>query len=275
MKKRDFIKEAGDRAVIWVTPANVTRHFGTKWPVGKARFKKLRRFLPRAVVNLLRKRIKRAEPFTIPAEHFAGKPAVTETHRYRLLEDLAAHSDDLRASLWFRTFQADLAAKGVADYKGRKLHSEDEILEFLDSYVLGLIESIRATGFDASKTGYESSAVIDAEGRLMKTSSGNHRFCIATLLDLPLFPLMIVGAHEDWVRQHISGPVTVEKVLSQLPAIERAHRRPCSDVSDLEREDDPEGGAFARGALDAQTPAVAVDDVLDDGEAKPGTAHFA
>ena len=145
-----------------------------------------------------------------------------------------AHGDDLRASLWFRELSDDLASTGIASYKRRRLRSEAEIIAFLDSYMLGMIdsymlgmiESFRTTGFDVSKSGFEPTAVIDAEGNLMKTGSGNHRFCIAVLLDLPRFPLLIVGAHEDWVRRHIAGPLTVEKFAAQRPEIEARHRRP-------------------------------------------------
>ena len=226
MKQRHFVLEAGERAVVWISPRKVTRQFGTKWPVGRARIRKLHRFLPRPAVDLVRPAIKRAEPFTIPVQFFGGKPAVTDTHRYRLLEDLVAHRSDLRASLWFRELSDDLGSKGATNYKRRRLHSETEILEFLDTYVLGLIESIRENGFDASKSGYESTAVIDSEGNLMKTGSGNHRFCIAALLDLPRFPLVVVGAHEDWVRRNIDGPLDVEKVVAQLPGVEARHQRP-------------------------------------------------
>ena len=226
MKQKDFLCAAGDRAVVWVTPAKVTRQFGSKWPVGRARIRTLRRVLPQAAVNLARPAIKRAEPFTIPVTFFDAKPPVRDTHRYRLLEDLVANRTDLRASLWFQEFSGELASRGAASYKRRRLHSEAEILEFLGSYMLGLIESLRKTGFDVAKSGFEATAVIDAEGNLMKTGSGNHRFCIATLLDLPRFPLVIVGAHEAWVRRNIEGPLTVEKVVAQLPRVEARHHGP-------------------------------------------------
>lgn len=274
LKMVDFVKESGDAAVVWITPSLIERHFGTKWSLGKARLRRVPRALPRPVFNWLRGRIKRAEPFSIPARFFDGLPRIAETSRYRLIEDLIAHRDDLRGSLWFRRLSEERAARGYADYKGRKLRSDEDILDFLATYQLGLIESMRKSGFDASKTGFEATAVIDGAGRLMKTGSGNHRFCIAALLDLPVFPLMIVGAHEDWVRRTISGPVTTDKVLAELPAIARAHRRPGCDVSDLARQDDAKCGAVSRCALDLQASAVTVDDVLDDREAKAGAAHL-
>ena len=43
----------------------------------------------------------------------------------------------------------------------------------------------------------------------------------------------------------------------------------------VDRQDDREGGAFSALAVDAQPPAVAVDDVLHDGEAKTGAAALA
>ena len=45
--------------------------------------------------------------------------------------------------------------------------------------------------------------------------------------------------------------------------------------SEMEPEEYGEGRAFAGRAGDFENPAVAVDDVFDDGKAKPGAAHLA
>ena len=237
MKQRHFVLEAGKRAVVWISPRKVTRQFGTKWPVGRARIWKLHRFLPRPAVDLVRPAIKRAEPVTIPVQFFGGKPAVTDTHRYRLLEDLVAHRSDLHASLWFRELSDDLGSKGTTNYKRRRLRSETEILEFLDTYVLGLIESIRENGFDSSKSGYESTAVIDSEGNLaiitdyksgrstayrdMKDDplgGGRH-------LQLPVYALAVreaLGSHRKIDSQYwfVSTAGRFERKVVSLPDVE-------------------------------------------------------
>lgn len=227
MRQRDFIDSAGDRAVIWVSPARIDRQLGSKWPVGRARLRRLGRVLPKPVVGLLRAPVKRAEPFTIPAEHFARTARISETGRYQRLADLMAHEDDVRASLWYDDLMRELSERGVAFYKTRPLRSEAEIAAFLRDYVLGLIDSLRRNGFESGATGFESTAVIAADGTLCKTGSGNHRFCIASLLGLPRFPLRIVGAHEDWVRAHLGARPTPDAVLAALPEIEARHLAPA------------------------------------------------
>ncbi|MGR3378427.1 hypothetical protein [Salipiger abyssi] len=212
--------------MIWVSPARIDRQLGSKWPVGRARLRQLGRVLPKPVVGLLRAPVKRAEPFTIPAEHFAKTARISETGRYQRLADLMAHEDDVRASRWYDELMRELSERGAAFYKTRPLRSEAEIAGFLRDYVLGLIDSLRRNGFDAGATGFESTAVITAEGTLCKTGSGNHRFCIASLLGLPHFPLRIVGAHEDWVRDRIGMQPVLDGVLAELPEIEARHRAP-------------------------------------------------
>lgn len=232
MKQRYFISASADRNVIWVDPATVSRQLGSKWPVGREKLRRLRRALPGPVVNLVRSPIKRAEPFAIPRRFLERMPKVEDTRRYQRLENLLATRDDPRRSLWFAEMTGDLSRKGVAYYKTRPLRSEAEIDAFLHE-MIALADALATRGFDPGATGFESTAAIDANGTLVKTGSGNHRFCLARLVGLRRFPLQIVGAHEDWLRKTVPAPVTVDAVLACLPAVASRHSGPDDRQHDL------------------------------------------
>jgi hypothetical protein len=53
-------------------------------------------------------------------------------------------------------------------------------------------------GYDVDRAPEAGEVIIDANGRLLKSSSRNHRFAIARIIGLSSIPLEIVGAHEDW-----------------------------------------------------------------------------
>lgn len=222
LKQRDFIAASADRNVIWVDPLSITRQLGSKWPVGREKLARLRRLLPGPVVNLVRSPIKRAEPFEIPRRFLDQTMRVEDTRRHQRLENLLATRDAPRRSLWFTELTGDLQRKGVAYYKTRPLRSEAEIDAFLHE-MIALADALATRGFDPRATGYESTAVIDADGMLVKTGSGNHRFCLARLVGLRRFPVQIVGAHEDWLRANVAAPVTVDAVIDCLPTVAARH----------------------------------------------------
>ena len=212
--------------MIWIAPKSIERQLGSKWPVGRERLRRLSRFLPRPLVNPLRPGIRKAEPFAIPTRFFGAATPVEDTQRYALLADLQAHRDDPRGSLWYAQMMDALSREGRARYKTTAFHSEDEILGFLGGTMPDLFESIRTRGFDAAETGFESSAVIGPGGRLVKTGSGNHRFCIARLIELDRFPVTIVGADEGWLAETFPGGYDAQAVLAALPAIAEVHSGP-------------------------------------------------
>lgn len=221
LKQKSFIAEAGTRAVLWIDPARVDDHSGSKWPVGKHRLKQLGRVLPPPLVRMLRPWAKGSEPFAIPPEHFGGVEPVTETVRYQRVADFIAHKDEARRSAWYRDLMADLERDGIARHKEIALKDEGEVVAFLEGYVRKLVDSLATEGYRSDAVGFESTAVIDAEGRLCKAGSGNHRFNIAKVLGVRRFPLRVVAAHEDWLGRGVSR---TNEVLARLPEVEAAHR---------------------------------------------------
>lgn len=226
LRQKDFTQEAGERAVLWIDPARVDGHTGTKWPVGKMRLRQLSRVLPKPILNLLRPTIKRREPFVIPRACFGRVDPVVETERYLKIIDFIRHKETVTQSAWYQDLTAELARTGTARHKDIAMTSEAEILKFLHGYVGALVDKLAADGFSPEHGGYESTAVIGPDGGLTKAGSGNHRFNIAKALGLTRFPLRIIAVHEDWLPSDLrGGKFTTEGILRHLPAVEAAHRQ--------------------------------------------------
>ena len=89
---------------------------------------------------------------------------------------------------------------GTAIHKALVFRSEAEIRAFLESYVGGLVDSMAKTGYDRSKAHDIGTGIIAADGSIIKSMAGTHRFSVARILGVSPVPLEIMGAHEDWMR---------------------------------------------------------------------------
>ena len=216
MRQKQFLEQAGDEAVIWIRPNRVTKHAGTKWPVGKARIKSWRQKLPKAMVDIMRPWIKAQEPFVIPSAVFGHPRPVEDDQRYGLIADYIEQDGRLEATVWYRDLMQDLSDTGMARHKDIRMTSKTDVIDFFKGYVDPLISSLRRDGYHDPKNGFESSAVLDANGNICKAGSGNHRFCISHILGLPAFPLRIVAIHED----HAGTNLTLSKALDLIRSAE-------------------------------------------------------
>lgn len=225
LTQTDFVRQSGESAVLTIRPARVAMHTGTKWPVSKARLRKLHRVLPRALTNLVRPAIKRREPFVIPPRYFGTPHPMTETPRYLRVADFIRRPGSVEDTAWFRDLAEELAATGAARHKDIIMRSREDIHGFFDTYVIPMIDSLRRDGFDTTRADFDSVAVIDANGRLTKAGSGNHRFAICQVLDSPSFPLRVVAVHADWyARAVMAQGDSWESLFRALKAVERDHQ---------------------------------------------------
>ncbi|MHA7874544.1 hypothetical protein [Roseivivax sp.] len=223
LPQKTFSAEAGDAAVLHVDTAKVCWHAGSRYVVSKGRLKRLERVFPSRMVQPLRPWLKAREPFVIPARDFRTPRPIEEEQRVRLAADFVAKRGAPRETLWFAMLSDALARDGLARHKGIEMRSEAEILEFLEGYVGGIVQSLETEGFSRDVATYESSALVDAEGRVLKSSSGNHRFAIARALGLKRFPLRIVGVHEHWLAGLEREPRDLAGLIAALREVERAH----------------------------------------------------
>ncbi len=225
LEQKQFLDISNNRNVIWIDPAKVEYSTGSKWPVGKHKLRQLNRFLPLAIVNMFRPSIKRREPFIIPSEHFGKRTRVAETGHYRKVDDLIQNIDNIPQSLWHQELVSSLQDTGKAQHKNIVMTNTAQIDNFFQSYVLPLVIGLKTKGYNDPQGGYESSAVIDEDGTICKTGSGNHRFCICKSLNIKEFPLRIVGAHANWAPiVSLEGKSQFEDIVALLKDVETAHR---------------------------------------------------
>ncbi|MHA6347634.1 hypothetical protein [Roseivivax sp. CAU 1761] len=223
-RQTDFLRRAGDRAILWIDPRSVARDTGTKWPVMKPRMKRSD-WLPVPLRPLWHRVLKNREPALIPAASFPKGIPLAREPRYLKVADYLRHRDRPEDSAWYRELSDALARRGEARHKTIRMRSEAEIRGFFASYVEPLVASLEAGGFSPDHGGFEAGAVIDAEGRICKAGSGNHRFHICRALGQDRFPLRIFGMHEDWARRRLgTAAEDLDALIATLPAIEAAHR---------------------------------------------------
>ena len=99
------------------------------------------------------------------------------------------------------------------------MRSQNEIDAFFRDYVLGMIESLKRTGYDPVRGGAPGTALIGPDGDLHKADSGNHRFCTARLLGVTGVPVAISGMHEDWFAAHVGSHMNVTRLREALAEI--------------------------------------------------------
>ena len=104
------------------------------------------------------------------------------------------------------------------------MRSEAEIRTFLNEYALNLIRTMESSGYDLEKGSEIGTAHIDRDGRLVKSGSATHRFCVARIVGVKRFPLRVVGIHEDWARAAASPgkQLSLDQLVVKLREIERS-----------------------------------------------------
>jgi len=223
LTRNSFISHRGDANIVWVNPRSVNTITGSKWPVTGSRVKKLRLYLPHGMVLALRPWLTRSEPFFTPSDAFAVGGPINETEKYKRVANFIACKNDIKASDWFEMLARQLSETGVAHHKSRALRSQADILRFLEGYARDVVDNMANSGFSPRYSGYESTAVINADGSICKSASGNHRFCIASVLGLDRFPLKVIGAHQDW-RPDLVEAGTLDDILKALKSVEARHQ---------------------------------------------------
>jgi hypothetical protein len=218
----------GAATLVWINPRRVQFHCGSNQPYSnkmKQVLHRLEQQLPvlRSSTRFLSTAAYSLEPFSIAARLLRQMTPMEENETYRKVADAFACREDLRQSVWYGELIAELKRDGVASHKVLRFHSEAEIGAFFESYVGGLIDSMASGGYDATKAQDTGTGIIGADGSILKSDAGNHRFCVARLLGVPLVPLEILGAHEDWMRaMGIRGDLDrLENGLRQVEAQNR------------------------------------------------------
>ena len=218
----------GAATLVWINPRRVQFHCGSNQPYSNKMRQALHRLehqLPvvRSSTRLLGTVLYSLEPFGIGARLLRQLTPIEENETYLRVADAVACREDLRQSAWYGELMAELKRDGVASHKALRFRSEAEIGAFFASYVGGLIDSMASGGYDAAKAQDTGTGIIGADGSILKSDAGNHRFCVARILGVPLVPLEILGAHQDWMRaMGIKGDL--ERLEAGLRQVEAQNR---------------------------------------------------
>jgi hypothetical protein len=221
-------REIGEGLVVWINPRRVMLHGGSNQPYTKHLkralnrlqgagpvFRKLAQFLDRALYSI--------EPFTVKGRLLRNPAPIEGEETYRKVDDFIRNRADPARSIWYDELARTLQRTGLAGHKALVFRSEPEILAFLETYVGGLVDSMRARGYDGSKASDIGTGLIAADGTVLKSDAGNHRFCVARILGVGPVPLEIMGAHEDWMRnKQIGGDIG--KLRDGLREVEAANQ---------------------------------------------------
>ena len=225
LTQKGFAKEVGEKAVIWIDPAKITHHTSSKWPVTRDRINRANARFPKFIVNLFKPSFRKYEPFVTPAHLFTVTGPLIESRKFQIVQDFIARKDTPKASIWFQELENTLEKTGVARHKDIEMQSIADILKFFSDYVGPLVDDLATNGYVANHTGFESMAVIGADGALIKSASGNHRFSICKAIGTPNFPLRIVGMHADYFAAHArTQSPTANAIIPLLSPIEAMYR---------------------------------------------------
>lgn len=223
-------KALGKALILRINPQSVLRFAGSNQPMTlqmRLMLLSWRNAFPIAspVLGFVQKCLYSVEPFYLGDNAFSEGVPMEDEERYRLFLNFISNQDNIAETDWYKKLTHMLATDGVAHHKSIKLTSEQDIRAFLQSYVAGMVESLKTTGYDPSKASDLGTAFIDADGFIQKSDAGNHRFSAARILGVTPVPVEIVGIHRDWVRSHV-GQGGTEALRHALARVERAHQEP-------------------------------------------------
>lgn len=204
--------------VIHIRPVNVDRYVNRpmRWWYRPARRLPIVGSLAQQLYSSSRNRFVRGgswDRFTSPWEQHAI---------HRVFADLLLSWDDYQVTPYYRLIVTVLKRKGMFVHKSHVLRSMEDVDAFFETYLKGLVESMRRAGYREELADQVPGGMIDRHGNVIKTSNGRHRFAVARLI-LPEepFPLRLHHVHRKWAqRVTSSAPFDVASLKRALQGIE-------------------------------------------------------
>ena len=209
---------------IRINPARVTHHCDGRWSVTSGQIDQCTG--PRPLRETMKGLTKLREPFLMDDDTYPELKNIHEEPRAVLLTDFIQKTERLRQTRWFAKLSAELARTGIARHKKIVMTSEAEILDFLENYVLRLVQTMEDQGY-VEKRGVETGyARITARGKLTKAGSGWHRFVTARAVGVTSMPLMVWQVHRDWLQSEIerTGMPPLKALRRGIARVAAAHR---------------------------------------------------
>lgn len=217
-----------DALTLWIDPSKIHFHFSTSRPANK---KDKKQFSKPQTINAFVKLARRQkfrvtnafESFVVDPSNYPDLEELEQHKNYIRIKNFIKQRDDYKKSEWYSDLVFDLNEHGFAKHKKIMMMSKSDIENFMESYVLSLLDSLERDGFDLRKGGGIGRAMIGEDGAIHKTSSGRHRLFAARELEISPIPVRIAGVHEGWYRKHVGGGFTAQKLRLALSEVQSKH----------------------------------------------------
>lgn len=222
--RQQVLDQLGDQLVIRIRPASVSERGNGRYPV-TGHLPRLLGITPQLKTRLF-KVAKRSEPFILPSVFCKQSKPIAELKKYIFLKDLLAHDMQPDQSLWYQSLCRTLRRQGYACYKKFKFVEAREIEAFLKDYVLGLAKNLQTYGYDDAKGKDFARVYVGANGQLIKSCSGEHRFYLSHLLNIDSVPVLIHGVHQRWATNNNIQLTSagLDHFIHCIAQVERAHQ---------------------------------------------------
>lgn len=244
LRQETVLGMLGEKAILKVDPRHIGKYYGSKHQATGNLRRIYGRLRSARLKGLIREKIAdRLESYIIRERNFNPGILIEEMPKYQLVSDFLKNIETPRESLWYQNFLHQINSLGIAKHKKHEMRSPDEILHFLDQYNHTVVQTMKSQGFCDSYTGFEATGIIDSQGCIGKTGSGNHRFMIARVLGIKDFPLKIAGIHESWIRKTSQGSdSSYQSILQALAATQQKYDAMSSSLtSHADKEAPPFG----------------------------------
>ncbi|WP_227370550.1 hypothetical protein [Halomonas sp. M20] len=140
--------------------------------------------------------------------------------RYRLIDDIWRHQDDLIESASYRRLVQRIAQGNPfrSHQKGILLNTPDKVLAYLNVYI-GYMKDMQRDGFDNTLGKDRLGVAIDRHGRVVKLNRGLHRLAMAQVLGLKTIPVQVRSVHARWWFEVTSGERGEAALMKMVEAL--------------------------------------------------------
>ncbi|MGC3874666.1 hypothetical protein ACPF7Z_15500 [Halomonas sp. GXIMD04776] len=141
-------------------------------------------------------------------------------HRYRFIEDIWRHQDDLiESASYYRLMQRIEQGKPFrSHHKGILLNTPDKALAYLNVYV-GYMKDMQRHGFDRTLGKDRLGVAIDRQGHVVKVNRGLHRLAMAQVLELGHIPVQVRAVHAQWWFEVTNGEQGEGALVNMVEAL--------------------------------------------------------
>ncbi|TVR66675.1 MAG: hypothetical protein EA427_15760 [Spirochaetaceae bacterium] len=148
-----------------------------------------------------------------------------QAHRsYRVVNDLYTHRTDFRQSDTYKNARESLRRDGHFQRKKRTASTIEELDTLFQEDLVTLINSMEKNGYEIDRSPDHCRVMITAQGTLVKTQRGGHRFAAAQLTGVTSVPVIVFRIHRTWLKT-VQGGFRGEKLENLRRALREVEAR--------------------------------------------------